>query len=288
MSYSPSPRPTYDEPTHIPYRSVTRHLWGDPEAGEISDWIYASTQEIHQLLFGTGPMGWFTHSDSFRTIFASDEVLYVLSGEMVISNPETGEVHRVRPGEAAFFRRDTWHHVHNLSQEPLRVLEYFAPPPSQGTSGSYAQTKENLTRPRYTRPEAMGRWPMEADAIRAAQTIRHLREEDLLWRLEGEENRILTGLFAATEHLTVGKVRLLPGQRSDVLRHAGDKGMYCLEGTLQVFTPEKPDVPKWFELEPRDGFFVPHGDAHQVYNLTDRPVEFLFGVAPGYDAPDGA
>ena len=37
MSYSPSPRPTFDAPTHIAYEAVTRHLWGDPEAGEVAD-----------------------------------------------------------------------------------------------------------------------------------------------------------------------------------------------------------------------------------------------------------
>ena len=145
MGYAPSPRPTFSEPTHIPYAAVTRHLWGDPEAGEVADWIYVSSDKIHQLLFGLAPGGAFRHSDSFRTIFAADEVLYVLSGVMVLANPQTGEVHRIQTGEAAFFRRDTWHHAFNYSSEPLRVLEYFAPPPSQGTSGAYAQTKPNLT-----------------------------------------------------------------------------------------------------------------------------------------------
>ncbi|MDZ7801395.1 MAG: cupin domain-containing protein [Trueperaceae bacterium] len=288
MSYAPSPRPTFDAPTHIPYRDVTRHLWGDPEAGQVSDWIYASTQEIHQLLFGVPPMGSFTHSDSFRTIFAADEVLYVLSGEMVIANPQTGEVHRVRPGQAAFFRRDTWHHVHNLSNERLRVLEYFSPPPSQGTSGSYARQQENLPEVRYGQDEWMTRFPMEDAARRAGHTIRHLREDDMMWRLEGSEHRVLVGLLAATEHLTAGKVRLLPGQHTDAMRHAGDKCMYVLEGDPQIHAPGKPDVPKWFELAPRDGFFVPHGEPHAIYNMTGTPVEVLFGVGPRYAPPEDA
>jgi uncharacterized cupin superfamily protein len=100
----------------------------------VADWIYVSSDRIHQLLFGLPPGGAFRHSEEFRTIFAADEVLYVLSGVMIIANPETGEVHRVEPGEAVFFRRDTWHHAFNYSSEPLRVLEIFAPPPSQGTA----------------------------------------------------------------------------------------------------------------------------------------------------------
>ena len=36
MGYAPSPRPTFTEPTHIPYEQVTRHLWGDEAAGEVA------------------------------------------------------------------------------------------------------------------------------------------------------------------------------------------------------------------------------------------------------------
>ncbi len=56
--------------------------------------------------------------------------------------PETGEVQVAKAGEALFFRKDTWHHGFSLGDEPVRVLEYFSPPPSQGTSGPYARTTE--------------------------------------------------------------------------------------------------------------------------------------------------
>jgi len=87
MKYAPSPRPTFSGPTPIPYDQVTRHLWGDEEAGEVADWIYVSSDKIHQLMFGLAPGGGFRHSEEFRTIFAADEVLYVLSGIMMIANP---------------------------------------------------------------------------------------------------------------------------------------------------------------------------------------------------------
>ncbi len=153
MVYKTSPRPTFDGPAHIPYASVTRHLWGDEVSGEVSDWIYVSSEKIHQLVFGLPPGGSFKHSDAYRTVFAADEVLYVLEGTMILSNPETGEVHHVRRGEAAFFRRDTWHHAFAHGREPLRVLELFAPPPARGTSGAYAQSKPPLTCPMYGEDE---------------------------------------------------------------------------------------------------------------------------------------
>ena len=143
-TYRPSPRPTFDGPAAIPYASVTRHIWGDAEAGEVADWIYASTERVHALVFGLAPGAWFRHSPEFRTIFGADELLYVLRGTMVLANPETGEVLRVPRGGTAFFRSDTWHHVHAHGNEELRVLELYAPPPSTGSSGAYARTRPYL------------------------------------------------------------------------------------------------------------------------------------------------
>ncbi len=281
MSYSASPRPTFDGPTHIPYETVTRHLWGDEESGEVADWIYVSSSKIHQLVFGLAPGGAFRHSDNYRTIFAADEVLYVLSGVMALSNPETGEVHRLQPGEAAFFRRDTWHHAFNFSPEPLRVIEFFAPPPSQGTSGSYAQTKPNLTAPKYSQDQWLDRWPQAQAEAEASYTIQVVREGNLQWRLEGAEQQLLVGILASTEHLTVGKMLLLAGQRSDVELHGGDESLYLLEGALNVRVPEN-EGPRWFELRPGDGFFIPEGTPHQYYNMSDAQVSFLCGIAPRY------
>lgn len=285
MAYTSSPRPTFGGPAHIPYETVTRHLWGDQVSGEVADWIYVSNDKIHQLIFGLPPGGAFRHSDDYRTIFGADEVLYVLSGTMVLANSETGEVHRVLAGEAVFFRRDTWHHAFSYGVEPLRVLEFFAPPPAKGTSGAYARTKPNLTEVKYTQDEWMGRWPMARREAAHASTMHVLRESDMLWRLEGKERPVLVGVLAATEHLTVGKIHLLPGQQTEAQTHGGDEGLYVLEGNLNVRVPEN-EGQRWFELNPRDGFYIPEGAPHQYYNITDKSVSLIFGVAPSYFGGD--
>ncbi len=156
-AYRPSPRPVFDRATALRRAEVTRHVWGDTESGEVLDWIYVSSSLIHQIVFGLPVGSSFRHSDAFRTIFAADEVLHVLSGEMMLSNPSTGEAQRVNAGEAAFFRRDTWHHAHAVGTDQLRVLEIFAPPPAAGASGSYARTKELLTDVRLADDALLGR-----------------------------------------------------------------------------------------------------------------------------------
>jgi quercetin dioxygenase-like cupin family protein len=284
--YSPSPRPTFDGPAAIPYAGVTRHLWGDEASGLVADWIYVSSGMIHQLVFALPAGGSFRHSDAFRTIFAADVVYVVLSGTLLLANPETGEVQRALPGEACFFRRDTWHHAWAGDGEPLRVLEFFAPPPATGTSGRYAQTKPNLADPRYGRDDLLGAWPMAKEAARREASIHVVREHDLLWRLEGCETPTPVALMVATEHLTAGRIGLVAGQRSDWQTHGGDEGVYVRTGVVHLRTGGE-GAPRWFELGPGDGAFVPKGVPHQYHNLGGVAAELYFGVAPSYLAGEG-
>jgi quercetin dioxygenase-like cupin family protein len=278
---SASPRPTYDRPTLIRYDQVTRHIWGDEESGKVVDWIYVSSAKIHQLVFSLPFGGRFRHSENHRTIFAADELYYVISGTFVICNPESGEVHRVNSGEAVFFGRDTWHHGFNYGTEPLRVLEFFAPPPSQGTSSTYAKTKPNLKEFRYRQEEWIGKWPMAKSEVNNKFKMKVLRDSDTIWQIEGNHKHVLTGLILSTDQLTVGKVFLLPGQESEIEVHGGDESLYLLQGNLTI-SVEASGASPWYELKPGDGFYLPEGVRHQYQNISNEPAVALFGVAPHY------
>ena len=281
MAYKSSPRPVFDRPAPIPYAQVTRHIWGDAAAGLVDDWIYVSSDKIHQLVFGMPPGDGFRHSESFRTVFSADEVLFVLMGTMVIANPETGE-HLVKQGESVFFQKDTWHHAYAYGSEELRVLEYFAPPPSTGSSGKYAATRPYVSETRYERSELIGHWPEhQAHAIAKAK-IRVLRESDRLWSLDKTDPRVLTGIIASTDQLTAGSVRLSPGGRSDTLTHGGAAGLYVLSGRVNILIDDPEMSPVWFELHPQDGFYIPEGTRYRAFNMGGQPAEYLFGVAPHY------
>ena len=272
--YRPSPRPSFDGPAAIPYREVTRHIWGDPEAGEVADWIYASTERVHALVFGLAPGAWFRHSPEFRTVFGADELLYVLRGTMVLANPETGEVLRVPRGGTAFFRADTWHHVHAHGNEELRVLELYAPPPAKGSSGAYARTRPYLEPAdwRYGDDSLLGHLPGGEPARRT------LYEPAPLWR---RSLGVLEGLHCSTEHLTAGVLELNPGEISISHAHGGDEVVYVLEGVLHVRAFGE-DANSVFELGPDDAAYIPQGVAHEYRSYGSGPVRAVFGVAPAY------
>jgi len=278
QDYSGTP---FSGPSAIRYADVARIVWGDAESGEVADWTYASTQKIHQLVFGLPAGGSFRHSDRFRTIFAADILYHVLSGTLVMSNPQTGEVHVVQRGESVFFRRDTWHHGHNFSTEPLRVLEYFAPPPAQGTSRKYAQTRQNLTDIRTVTDQWIGKWPAARTEATQSDSLHVLRDADALARLEGARQEVLVEIFVSTEHLTAGRMTLLPGRQSEVRAYGGDLALYLMEGEMFVRTGREPEQ-KVFEIGPQDGFYLPANVPVQFYNFSSQSCRFLFGVAPEY------
>lgn len=267
-----SPRPTFDGPAAIPSVSAVRYLWGDDVSGEVSDWIYASTDLIHMLVWALPSGGKCLHSDTHRTVFGADVTYFVLGGTLVLANPETGEVRVAQAGQAVLFRRDTWHHIFSHGLEQLRVLEFFAPPPSTGSSRKYAQTLPLLEGVRHANDGLLGTWPLEQP-----EPTLHLRTaSDTLWRRDGDA---LVGITVTTEHLTVGTLSLLPGYHSDTREHGGDETLYVLEGVLNVRTWSD-GAEGWHELHQGDGFYCPAGTPHRYSNVGGANAEAVFGVAP--------
>jgi quercetin dioxygenase-like cupin family protein len=272
---SSSPRPTFDGPALIRRTDVTKHVWGDPEAGEVYDWIYASTAKVHMLVFGLAPGGEFRHSQQYRTVFAADELLHVLQGVLVIADPETGDVQRAAAGESVFFRRDTWHHAFALGPEPLRVLELFAPPPAAGASSAYAREQPYLEVSLYADDRLLGAWP---PAERREPRLRVLRPEDVLWR---RDLGVLSGVLVSTEHLTVATLELGPGEIAAAHEHGGDEVLMALEGTVWV-RAWFDDAVHVFELGPEDVCYLPQGARHEYRNPGGGTARAICGIAPSY------
>ena len=271
--YSPSPRPTYDAPALVRRSEIKHHVWGDPQSGLVGDWLYASTDKLHVIEFGLAPGRWFKHSPSFRTVFAADEVFYVLQGAMLACNPQTGEVVECVAGESLFFRKDTWHHVRAQGAEPLRVLEFFAPPPAQGTSGSYAMKQTYLETSVYRRDELLG------NCIGAAKlsSLHRIGTRERSLRLEGE---IAVGLIVSTEHLTVAELQVPAGAAGEKTAHGGDALLVGLSGELMVRTHYQ-SKSATFALGSRDAVFIPETGQYEVLSFSGCATALL-GVAPRY------
>ncbi len=126
---------------------------------------------------------------------------------------------------------------------------------------------------------APGRWSVRG-ATRGAPSSRG--SDYLLWELPAAGEGALIGLYCSTEHLTAGRLHLRPGGRTGVRTHRGDLVLHVLTGPLHVLLPDAdgPGGPRWFELGPGDGFFVPGGRGYEVRKITASELHALFAVAP--------
>ena len=104
-------------------------------------------------------------------MFGADEVLHVLSGTMVLANPETGETQRVPAGGACSSGRTRGITPSRRATSSLQVLEFLAPPPASGSTGAYARTCPYLEHAVYEREPGSN----------APDTLRPIRDEEIVW-----------------------------------------------------------------------------------------------------------
>lgn len=275
-----TPRPVYDAATVIAQEDAAAHLWGDPASGFVSDRVYLSTDVLHVLRYELGPGRRFVHSATNPTIFAADVTYIVLEGTLWAADPEHGEVQPVEAGQMLFFRRDTWHHVFNPSDDPVRVLEFFAPPPSRGTASTYAKQQPMLEQVSYDDARWHRRWP-EARAEQAAASRLHvLGERTMRWRIIDDEARHVEGVAIDTEHLTVVQGRIAPGYLGDERVAIDESLIYLTEGSLYILLPDAPDGEQaWFPLTPGDVAYLPAGTAYRLVDQDGIGGRYWLGSA---------
>ena len=228
------------------------------------------------------PGGRFGHSRDNPTIFAADELLYVLDGALLLSDPTTGETQRAAEGEAVFFRRDTWHHGRAAGDTGVRVLEFFSPTPATGASSAYARTQPYLEHSATIDSRLLGAWPMAAGQFEHRLTP--VREHDLAWATRGE---LELAFFAATEHLTVLRCHLRAGAASAGEQYPGEEFVLLLSGRLVIMTPSAPDA-NCLYLQAGDAAVLPPETPHSYLSAGDSQAIWLRGIGPGWTAADVA
>lgn len=244
-----------------------RIVWGTNETGFVPDIIYLSDDQLHVIEFSLERGGRFVHSPEKRTVFGADEVFHTVAGTLLLSNPETGEVHNVPAGDSAFFRRNTWHHgfAHNGD---VRVIEFMAPPPALGTTQAYAKTRPYLEDWKYEEANWSGRWPMERH--RRRPTIAVIKPEDRLLSLGDPRGILLRGLVASTKDLTVYLADLEAGLWTQPETWPGTAVAVVIEGELSVRGAESAVT-----AQPGDAIVLSAGAG---YSYKSERAHFIMGI----------
>jgi quercetin dioxygenase-like cupin family protein len=268
---------SFDEPTLIPAARAPRFLWGDREAGYVSDWIYGSSPSVHMMSFEMNVGARFGNSPDFKTYYNCTETYHCLKGEFTFHCPQTGEVHVLRKGDTLYFPPNTWHWGYNFGSETCHVLECLAPRTEEAVE-AYAKKQPTLKEFRYAVPDKIHNF-LPGEPV-GGQRARLVRAGEFLFEIVGEKHPIRVGLVCTTSMLTVGMIDLHPGQEGELFSHPSDKVIYCLEGRANVYIPEA--AANWWELNPGDAGFIPAKCPHAFFNTSDGMATVLFGVAPKY------
>lgn len=272
---TPTPRPTFDSPQLITHDGARTHLWGDDEAGYVLDRIIVSSDALHVLEFELAAGQSFGHSEQNRTVFAADEVLLVLAGTMLIADPTSGEAHRIDAGEAVAFGRDTWHHAHALGAEPLRVLEFFAPPPSAGAASDYARTKPLPAETVGVNRSLAGRWPGQRNAIEDDHRFTPIRRHDSAWAVAARG--LASELLFSTPQLSVARHHVQLGAGTAPVAATAEVLIRCLSGDVAVHLPDARDQ-NLFRLTADDSLWLPAATRHRFIPTGDMPPVVVTGV----------
>ena len=196
--------------------------------------------------------------------------MYVLSGVLIINNPETGETHKILPGESVFFQKDTWHHAFNYSKEYLQVLEFFSPPPITGTSGAYAREKKLLKNIKYKRDKYL--YPSET--FKNENSFKIIRTKDYIWSLEGDKQETLIGTLVKTQNLDVKIINLKPLQETNIFNFKKNTSYLSLYNNLEIFFDDK----KKFLLNEKDGLYLPSNYSFKIKNLNNFDANIIFCI----------
>ena len=269
------PEVAFDEPHLTSYSETVRYTWGDDQSGQTSDWIYVSTEDVSQVVFGMPSGACYRQSDDFKDAYDSDILWRLLSGEVVVADPDTGEVGRAVAGESFFFQGEMRRFLYSTGAEPARLLEFSVPSAIASVRHAREHTDSGVVR--LAQDEFLGRWPYALREQREASRIQVLRPEQMLWRLSQKE--ILVGVLVSTPRLTAGEIRLRPGEVTETLGHSGPSTVFVESGLLSV---QLPSIGRWLEAAAWDGAYLPPRTEYRFHNPGSASTTLLFQVVGPY------
>jgi mannose-6-phosphate isomerase-like protein (cupin superfamily) len=275
----------FDKPTLVKRADAVRFLWGDERAHFVPDLIYGRGDRIAGLIFKLAPGEYFRSSETWRTIYDQDRYYYVVSGELTIQDPETGDTAVASAGEVIYWRGARYHFGYNFNFEETMVLDWYAPQERAADVPEIVASlqKKQLNERVDGRYDLLTRWPSAAAEDRAMRQregrVTTLRRSDALPLIMGEKTPVRMDIFASSENLTAGIFDLRPAIMSDPETHGGDETMFALEGTIHVYLPDTYD---WFEVYPLDCLYLPEGTRHQYANNGAAVAKAAFCVTPNY------
>lgn len=239
---------------------------------------YISTNHIQLGEMIIPPGGHFEPPD----IHSGDEVYYILKGEAVVFNPNSGRAFRAEKGEVILIPKLVWHKSCNFGEEELKVLSVIAP--LQWKEGetevpSFFPGKERYYTGKRKDCNFLGKWP----SGKREKELEILIVKEPLTLIHGEKNHILVSFFVSDDLVHTGQVSIPIGICSHSEIHQGDEVIYVTKGHLgvQIYEEEtEQTIRSVHEVRKGETFLIPEGTNHSYLNFSEKVTKFFFGIAP--------
>lgn len=138
----------------------------------------------------------------------------------------------------------------------------------------------------YNALKQIGNWPAETAQARKEKLHIHIPPAKSLKLIHGKDHHTRMDLFISNEHCHVGIHTIPGGKFADPETNAGDKCILVLQGKMQIRmihteADEASVSSEAWEVGENEVFFVPEAMRHQVFNLGEGTLRYLFTTAPG-------
>jgi mannose-6-phosphate isomerase-like protein (cupin superfamily) len=295
--------PSEKRPCRITEDMEVSFLYGF-EGTQVENRVFASTDRVFVGEW-TLPPG--SHYEPAGYHLHGDECYYLLEGDALAFNAETGETFAFHAGDAMLIPRKTRHQIFNMSTQRVVAVSSVAPtiwaPDGMGTIIPQVESprfykspgepahrgalKKAFVPERLKRSvDSLGSWPAPGPALRELKQLLIIKPEDQLALIHGKERHVLFSFIVSNDYMHLALLKVPVAGVSEFETHGGDEVIDLLEGELCVrirdSADERSDDATYphFRLGAREKMIIPEGVEHQYMNFTNAAVTAFVAVAP--------
>jgi mannose-6-phosphate isomerase-like protein (cupin superfamily) len=263
--------------------------------------VFASTDKIFMGEWVLAPGNYYAPAGLH---LHGDECYYLLEGESIAFNAETGETFRLNAGEAIIIPKATRHQIFNMSNKRVVAIDCVAPKiwedDGMGTiipNVSYPRFFKGTEELTYKKPlqayfplnikkniDSLGNWPAPGPELRKNKQLIIIKPEDQLSLIHGKERHVLFSFFVSNDYMHLAMLEVPVAVTSELEIHEGDEVIDVVEEELCVRIADSEDERKddsnylHIKLKNRERMLIPGGTWHQYINFSNNPVKAFIAI----------
>jgi mannose-6-phosphate isomerase-like protein (cupin superfamily) len=259
---------------HIRHSEVKTALWGDEVSGFVHDLYYVGNDDLAFLTVSMPSGTKYRSSQRFRSVLGSYNCIYMLSGQLTLQNPSSGEVLTANERDSILIPPNTWYHGYNFGIGDAQFIECIAPRIDRAAT-------EKLKKPDPVLgwvASAVNNWP--DDRVRGS--MRLTRSADALGAIIGSENSVLAAVLASVKEVSFAVLTLPAASHSEIISFPHG---VCYHGDSGIIDIELIDDGKsYLAVDKADVLYLPAGTRHRLFNHSSSVRSIHTGGSGSFGA----